>query len=104
MNQVAEVHPPRLPNTRMSTNNTSKAAFSIPSILAVVAAIFSFKVGAFFGFVLAGIAILMGIIGVLLALSPSKRGGVFSVIGVLGGAVGIVAAVVKAVMWMTNAG
>ena len=88
----------------MNSNETSKAAFSIPSILAVVAAIFSFKVGAFFGFVLAGVAILMGVIGVVLSLSPGKRGGIFSVIGVLGGAVGIVAAVVKAVMWIANAG
>ena len=104
MNLSGGSHPPRFPNTRMSTNNTSKAAFSIPSILAVVAAIFSFKVGAFFGFVLAGIAILMGIIGVLLSLSPSKRGGVFSVIGVLGGAIGIIAAVVKTIFWIANAG
>ena len=88
----------------MNSNDTSKAAFSIPSILAVVAAIFSFKVGAFFGFVLAGVAILMGVIGVVLSLSPGKRGGIFSVIGVLGGAVGIVAAVIKAVMWIANAG
>lgn len=88
----------------MNSNETSKAAFSIPSILAVVAAIFSFKVGAFFGFVLAGVAILMGVIGVVLSLSPGKRGGIFSVIGVLGGAVGIVAAVVKAIMWIANAG
>ncbi len=88
----------------MNSNETSKAAFSIPSILAVVAAIFSFKVGAFFGLVLAGIAILMGVIGVVLSLSPGKRGGIFSVIGVLGGAVGIVAAVAKAILWITNAG
>jgi hypothetical protein len=88
----------------MNPNEPSKAAFSIPSILAVVAAIFSFKVGAFFGFVLAGIAILMGIVGILLALSPGKRGGIFSVIGVLGGAVGIVAAVVKAILWLVHAG
>ena len=88
----------------MNSNETSKAAFSIPSILAVVAAILSFKVGAFFGFVLAGVAILMGVIGVVLSLSPGKRGGIFSVIGVLGGAVGIVAAVIKAVMWIANAG
>ena len=88
----------------MNSNETSKAAFSIPSILAVVAAIFSFKVGAFFGFVLAGVAILMGVIGVVLSLSPGKRGGVFSVIGVLGGTIGIIAAVVKTILWIANAG
>ena len=95
---------PHFTNTLMNSNETSKAAFSIPSILAVVAAIFSFKVGAFFGFVLAGVAILMGVIGVVLSLSPGKRGGIFSVIGVLGGAVGIVAAVIKAILWIASAG
>ena len=88
----------------MSSNETSKAAFSIPSILAVVAAIGSFKVGAFFGFVLAGSAMLLGIIGLLLSLSPTTRGGIFSVIGVLGGAIGIIAAVIKAIMWIANLG
>ncbi len=87
---------------RMNPNQNTKAAFSIPSIIAVVAAILSFKVGAFFGLVLAGIAIVAGILGVILSLSPNTRGGVFSLIGVLGGAVGIIAAIVKAITWMTN--
>ena len=86
----------------MSSNQTTKAAFSIPSILALVAAIISFKVGAFFGFVLAGIAILMGIIGVLLSLLPSVRGGIFSMIGVIGGVAGIIAALIKAIMWIVG--
>lgn len=84
----------------MNSNDSSKAAFSIPSILSIVAAIFSFKVGAFFGLLLAGVAIVMGIIGVLLALSPGKRGGIFSVLGVGGGLIGIIAAVIKAIMWL----
>jgi hypothetical protein len=86
----------------MNSNDTSKAAFSIPSIIAVIAAILSFKAGAFFGLILAGIAILTGIIGILLSLSPKTRGGIFSSLGVVGGLIGIIAAVVKAVMWFVN--
>jgi hypothetical protein len=77
-----------------------KAGFSIPSILAVIAAYFSFTTGAFWGFVLAGIAIVLGIIGVLLSLSPRVRGGIVSIIGVLAGAVGVIAAVVKTLQWI----
>jgi hypothetical protein len=84
----------------MNSSESSKAVFSIPSILAVLAAIFSFKAGAFFGLVLAGIAIGFGVIGVLLSLSPSRRGGLFSLFGVVGGLVGIIAAVIKAIMWI----
>lgn len=74
-----------------------KAAFSIPSILAVVAAFFSFRMGAFGGFVLAGIAIVLGILGLVLSLSPKVRGGIMSFIGIAAGAIGIIAAVVKTI-------
>ncbi len=84
----------------MSSSDSSKAAFSIPSIIAVLAAIFSFKVGAIAGLLLAAVAILSGIIGVLLSLSPKTRGGIFSLIGVFGGVIGIIAAIIKAVMWL----
>ena len=84
----------------MNSSASSKAAFSIPSILSVGAAIFSFKVGAFFGLVFAGMAIIFGVIGVLLALAPSRRGGLFSLFGVAGGLIGIIAAVIKAIQWL----
>lgn len=84
----------------MNSNNTQKAAFSIPSIIAVIAAIFSFKMGAFFGLILAGVAILAGLFGILLSLSPAKRGGIFSIFGVIAGAIGVIAAVIKAIMWI----
>jgi hypothetical protein len=73
----------------------NKAAFSIPSILAVIAAIFSFKAGAALGFILAIAAIVLGVIGFLLALLPSVRGGIVSILGILAGAIGIVAAIIK---------
>ena len=84
----------------MSSSGFQKATFSIPSIIAVIAAILSFKVGAFFGFVLAGVAILAGLIGILLSLSSAKRGGIVSILGVLGGVIGVIAAIIKAVMWI----
>ena len=84
----------------MNANEPSRAAFSIPSILAVVAAVASFYVGAFFGLLLAGLAVVLGAVGVVLTLSPKTRGGIFSMIGVAGGFIGIIAAVIKAIMWL----
>ncbi len=84
----------------MSSNGISKATFSIPSIIAVIAAILTFKMGAFFGLVFAAVAIVAGLIGILLSLSPDKRGGLFSIFGVIGGAIGVIAAIIKAIMWI----
>jgi hypothetical protein len=86
----------------MNSNHTGKAAFSIPSILSIVAAFFSFKFGAIMGLLLAGVAILFGALGFLLSLSPARRGGFFSILGVVGGAIGVIAAVVKAIMWIVH--
>ena len=82
------------------TTPSTRSSFSIPSIISVIAAIWSFTTGAFFGLVLAIIAIVFGLLGVLLSLSPAKRGGVVSTFGVGAGAIGVIAAVVKAIMWM----
>ena len=80
----------------MATQNR-KAAFSIPSILAIVAAIGSFTAGAGWAFMLACVAIGFGIIGVVLSLSPSIRGGIISTIGIVAGALGIIASIFKIV-------
>jgi hypothetical protein len=84
----------------MSTTTSQTSSFSIPSIIAIVAAFFSFTTGAVWGLVLALIAIVFGLIGVAVALSPSKRGGIASTLAVIAGAVGIVAAVIKAIAWL----
>ena len=80
----------------------SKAAFSIPSIIAVVAAILSFKAAAIMGLILAIVAIAFGLLGVLLSLSPRTRGGMVSIFGILAGLVGIVAAIVKAIQYFSG--
>lgn len=84
----------------MNTTFGEKATFSIPSIIAIVAAFLSFYAGAILGLVLALIAIVFGMIGVTVALSPTKRGGVASTFAVLAGMVGIIVAVIKALTWI----
>ncbi|HEV8543572.1 MAG TPA: hypothetical protein VGR78_14345 [Verrucomicrobiae bacterium] len=79
---------------------TTRARFSIPSIIAIVCAIASFPAAAFAGFLLGMIAVVFGAIGFLLAFSSRVRGGVVSTLAVLGGVLGLVAAVVKAIAWL----
>ncbi len=81
----------------METRTTSRAGFSIPSIIAIVAAIWSFFAGPAAGFALAMVAIAAGIIGVVLSLSPNVRGGVVSILSLMIGAVAILVAVVRAI-------
>jgi hypothetical protein len=84
----------------MEKDDARKAKFSIPSIIAIVAALLSFTTGAFWGFVLAGIAIVFGLIGVALSLSPTVRGGVVSAFSLIAGSIGLIAALIKALRWL----
>ena len=68
---------------------------SLPSIASLVFALLSFQFGAILGMLFAILAIVSGVIGVLLALSPRKRGGVISGMAFLMGCIGVVAAIVK---------
>ncbi len=77
----------------------SSTSFSIASILAVLAAVGSFYAGAIFGLILALVAILFGLVGVIIALSPAKRGGIASTFAVIAGLVGIIAAIIKFLGW-----
>ena len=73
----------------------AKPHFSIPSLIAIGAAIGSYFSGAFWGFVLALIAIAFGILGMILSMSPSVRGGIVSIFSLFAGAIGIVVAIIK---------
>ena len=84
----------------MEAQTREAAKFSIPSIIAIVAAIASFPVGAFFGFLLAIIAVIFGAIGLILSLSPRVRGGVVSTLAIFAGMLGLLAALVKGVTWL----
>lgn len=81
----------------MSNNSRS---FSIPSIIALITALLSFTSGAIMGFILACVAIVFGIIGILLAASPNVRGGIASTLSIAAGGIGIIAAVIKAIQWI----
>ena len=78
-------------------SRTARPEFSIPAIVAVLCAIGSFFFGAALGFILAVVAIVAGLLGVVLALSPRVRGGMMSIISILAGLAGIVAAIFKLV-------
>ncbi len=83
----------------METGQT-RAHFSLPSIIAIGAAIASFFVGAFGGFMLALVAIVFGIFGLLLSFSPSVRGGLISMVSLVVAGIAIFAAVIKALAWL----
>ena len=84
----------------MEVQTREAAKFSIPSIIAIVAAIASFPVGALMGFLLAVVAVILGAIGIILTLSPRVRGGVVSTLAIFAGMLGVLAALVKGVTWL----
>ncbi len=71
--------------------------YSIPSLIAIGAAIASFFVGAAGGIILAIVAIVFGVIGVIVSLAPSERGGLISVLSIILAAIGVVVAIIRAV-------
>lgn len=79
---------------------TSKVGFSIPAIIALIAAIWSFFAGPAGGFMLAIVAIIFGVIGIIFSLSPNVRGGFVSILSLMAGAVAIVVALMKALARM----
>ena len=71
---------------------------SLISLLALVCAIISFFVhSGILGLVLAIIAIVLGLIGFLLALSPGLKGGGLSLVAVLLGAAGAICGIIRAI-------
>jgi len=82
-------------NTSVAQN---KPHFSIPSLIAVGAAIASFFVDPGTGFILAIVAIIFGVFGFIVSLAPSVRGGVVSVFSLILAAIGIIVAIIKAIL------
>lgn len=83
---------------------SSKASFSIASIVAIIAAILSFKFGAILGLIMAALALIFGTIGIILALMPNTRGGALSILAVVLSFLGVIAAMIKAIMWIFSLG
>lgn len=88
-------------NSRSLMNTTlaqNKPHFSIPSLIAIGAAIASFFVAAGAGFILAIIAIIFGVFGFIISLAPSVRGGLTSVLSLILAVIGIIMAIIKAIL------
>lgn len=83
----------------MNAEATTRAKFTLPSIIAIIAAIASFFVGALLGLIFAFVAVVFGFIGVIMAFSSRARGGIVSTFAVLAGFLGVIAAIIKAVAW-----
>lgn len=79
----------------METTANRRAGFSIPAIIAVIAAIWSFIAGPAGGLVLAAVAIMFGVLGVIMSLSPNVRGGFISILSMMAGSVAIILALMK---------
>ena len=92
---------PKMPERRDNMHTAvaqNKPHFSIPSIIAVGAAIGSFFVRPGAGFALAIIAIIFGLFGLLLSFAPSIRGGLMSFFSLGLATIGIVVAIIKAIL------
>ena len=81
----------------LDTRGTSMhPTFSIPSILAILAAIGSFMVHTgTMTLLLAVAALVLGAIGVVVALLPGKRGGIVSFLSIGMGAIAVIVALVR---------
>ena len=80
------------------TPKKSGQTYSIASIISIVAAISTFFVGAGAQFLLAIVAIIFGAIGMILALSPKKRGGLASTMAVVIALIAVVVAVLRGIL------
>jgi hypothetical protein len=90
------------PFDRLATGRAINPTMSGASIVAIVCALSSFFVGAGWGFLLAVIAIVAGVLGLVLSLSPRVRGGVTSFLAIIAGAIGIVTAIVKLIVGVVS--
>ena len=75
-----------------------RAQFSGASLVAVVTAVVSFFLSAGWGMLLAGVAIIAGVIGFALAIAPGVRGGIASILSIIGGGGAVVVALIKLVV------
>ncbi|MGJ8697940.1 MAG: hypothetical protein ACSHYF_16600 [Verrucomicrobiaceae bacterium] len=82
----------------MSTVTTER--FSVLSIIAIVSAVLTFMTGPILGLIFAAVAVLAGLGGIILAASPRVRGGLTSTLAIVGGFIGVIAAIIKAIMWL----
>ena len=85
-------------NYNNGRTNAAGAAFSIPSILAAICAVATFIVdGPGTRLLVAVLAALFGVIGVVISLLPGKRGGLISTASIVIGAIALLVAIIQAI-------
>lgn len=83
-------------NNRGLDRPVMSPTFSIPSILAILAAVGSFMVSSgTMTLLLAIAALVLGAIGVVIAILPGKRGGIISFVSIGMGAIAVLIAIVR---------
>jgi hypothetical protein len=75
-----------------------RASFSIPSIIALICGVLAFTSSAGWAVFAAIGAIILGVVGVLMALAPSVRGGMISIVSILLGVIGFVLALIRLIL------
>jgi len=83
----------------MDSQKTTQT-FSKLSMIALISAVLTFALGNVLGFIFAGCAFVFGILGMIRALSEKKRGGIVSFFSTFAGLIGIIAGIVKGVLWL----
>jgi Domain of unknown function (DUF4112) len=83
----------RAPSRPAFQGDPVKPKVATAAIVAIIAAIWSFFSGAFWGLILAIIAVVAGAIGMLIAVSPRRRGGLLSIGAIALGVIALVRAV-----------
>jgi hypothetical protein len=78
-------------------NDHMEPRITTAAVVAIVSAIASFMTGAFWGLILAIVAVLAGVLGLLLAVSRSRRGAILSIAAIVIGAIALVRALLVAV-------
>ena len=85
-------------DTRAAVSPAQHASYSIPAIIAVICVLLIFFTEGFdFGWAIG--AVVFGLLGAVLALSPAKRGGILSILAI---AAGLIAAIVSIIQVLTR--
>ena len=79
------------------TVRRERPSFSIPSIIAIIAAIAIFFTGGIVAVLLTVVAVVCGVIGMVMALLPSVRGGIVSILSVVIAFIAVVVSIFQAI-------
>ena len=83
--------------THARPGGLGRASFSIPSIVAAICLILTIFTGEGLDLILSIVAIIAGLIGAVMALSPSVRGGILSILAIVIGVISVILSILQIV-------